>query len=58
MTTDYIVISFGIVVTLLGYFTRPSGIGWFLTGFGTAWMISGILLLIRDNRATRQSNKR
>ncbi|TCL57098.1 hypothetical protein EDC14_10471 [Hydrogenispora ethanolica] len=57
MTTDYIVISFGIVVTLLGYFTRPGGVGWFLIGFGTAWMISGILLLIRDNRATRQSGK-
>ena len=48
-TTYYIAITLGIVITLIGYFSRPSEIGWFILGFGTAVMIIGILLLIVNN---------
>jgi cyanate permease len=45
-TADYIVIVAGLIVTTIGYILRPTDLGWFLLGFGTAHIILGILDLV------------
>ncbi len=46
MTVDYIITAIGIVVALIGYLMRPTDIGWFLLGVGSASIILGILDLV------------
>jgi hypothetical protein len=46
MVADYIVLFAGLIVAAIGYVMRPTGIGWFLLGFGAAHVYLGILDLV------------
>ncbi|MGE5583695.1 MAG: hypothetical protein ACM3X9_14340 [Bacillota bacterium] len=46
ITTDYIVAALGIIVALAGYLARPTELGWFLLGFGSAMVVLGLLDLV------------
>ena len=54
MYRSYIVILIGLILTTIGYFSRPAEIGWFLLGFGAANVLLGIIDLNYRNPISSQ----
>ncbi|MGF7048813.1 hypothetical protein J2T13_003321 [Paenibacillus sp. DS2015] len=48
MTVSWIVITLGIIVSLLGYYLTPHAWGYGILGYGLAHIVLGILDMFRD----------
>ncbi|MEK0315961.1 hypothetical protein [Cohnella sp. 56] len=53
MAFSWIVVAIGVVVSLLGWFMTPDAWGYGILGFGLAWIVLGILYLLREPARSR-----
>lgn len=52
VTTSWIILGIGVVVALLGWLVVGGTLGTGILGFGLAWIVLGILDMLRPNLKT------